>query len=99
MLAIVRGALDDAGVAVPTILGPELYRLAADPAVYGAVFHDVTVGDNDTHQKGCCSARVGYDQTTGLGELDFSAPVRRAGVPAAPPLPAEPAVVIPAFTG
>ncbi len=98
-LAIVRGALLDAGVAVPTRLGPELYRLAGDPAVYGAVFHDVTVGDNDTHQKGCCSARVGYDQTTGLGELDFSALYAALAFQPLPATPAEPAAVLPAFTG
>ena len=98
-LAIVRGALLEAGVAVPPVLGPVLYRLAADPAVYAAVFHDVTVGDDDTHTKGCCSAPVDYDQTTGLGELDFSALYAALAFEPVPAAPAEPPAVTPAFTG
>jgi subtilase family serine protease len=98
-LAIVRGALVANGVPVPVRLGPELYRLASQPDLYASVFHDVTVGNNDTHQKGCCDARTGYDQATGLGELDFSALYAALAIQSLAPVPAVPAPVSPSFTG
>jgi kumamolisin len=43
---------------------PLLYSLAAH--VPGA-FADITVGDNEIFNVGCCRARVGYDLASGLG--------------------------------
>lgn len=54
------------------LLNPQLYALAADPATR-PIFRDVTVGNNDLYQAGCCSAAVGFDPASGWGSVDFTA--------------------------
>ncbi|HEX5194702.1 MAG TPA: hypothetical protein VFW09_18040 [Solirubrobacteraceae bacterium] len=54
-------------------LNPLLYRIAARPTLYRKVFHDVTRGNNDLLGLGCCRARRGYDEASGLGSLDIAA--------------------------
>ncbi len=40
---------------------------------YPQVFRDVVPpGSNDLYGVGCCTARQGYDLTTGLGQVDFA---------------------------
>lgn len=60
-------------------INPLLYQLAANPN--NTIFHDITVGTNDCLPAipGCSaagqtgfSAAPGYDQTTGLGSIDFA---------------------------
>ena len=72
-------------------INPVLYKLAADPATYAAVFHDITSGSNAcvAGASGCSTvgqsnyaAGVGYDEATGLGSLNFNALV--ASWPAGP---------------
>lgn len=53
--------------ALPGMLGPMLFSDAARPALT-----DVTEGDNDLHDVGCCEAEPGYDLTSGWGTPDFS---------------------------
>lgn len=88
--ASLRSALIARGVEVPGILNPVLYRIANDPSLAAQVFRDVTVGSNDLYGVGCCTANVGYDLASGLGEINM------AGLLAvlAPETP-----VAPAFTG
>ena len=88
--ASLRSALIARGVEVPVLLNPVLYRIANDPSLAAQVFRDVTAGNNDLYGVGCCSATVGYDLASGLGEIDI------AGLLAvlAPEAP-----VPPAFTG
>jgi subtilase family serine protease len=60
-----------------------LYSLAADPANYAAIFHDITTGSNaqpcTAGSKGCVGGLVGYDATagydlvTGLGSINGGA--------------------------
>ena len=59
---------------------PVLYGLAASPASYAAVFHDITSGSIAcvAGAAGCAApgqsgyaATAGYDEATGLGSLDF----------------------------
>ena len=64
-------------------INPVLYGLAADPASYATVFHDVTTGDSNmpclANTAGCVAgvigfaAGTGYDQVTGLGSVDGGA--------------------------
>jgi kumamolisin len=93
--AAVRSALVSQGIAPPAPLNPELYRIA-NSARYTEVFRDVTHGDNDAHDVGCCSARQGYDQNTGLGQLQLTELALALGFRF--PVPA-PVVGTPAFTG
>jgi len=60
-----------------------LYSLAADPAKYAVIFHDITTGSNAqpcaAGSKGCSSGLVGYEATsgydlvTGLGSVNGGA--------------------------
>jgi subtilase family serine protease len=60
-----------------------LYRLAADPTKYAAIFHDITTGSNaqpcSAGSMGCIGGLVGYEATagynlvTGLGSINGSA--------------------------
>jgi subtilase family serine protease len=61
-------------------INPFLYRLAADPTSYAAVFHDITIGTIAcVAGAGTCAspgesgyaATPGYDEATGLGSVDF----------------------------
>lgn len=70
--AAVRSALLAQHVEPPKFLTPVLYELASDTATYGAVFQDVTQGNNKVFNDTCCDAGTGYDLTTGLGQLDFT---------------------------
>ncbi len=56
------------------LIQPALYRMARQRP---ATFYDVRIGDNDLHDQGCCSARVGYDLASGIGAPNF-APWRTA---------------------
>jgi len=62
-------------------LNPELYSLAAQPATYASVFHDIMIGTTAclSGQPECGAAgqsgfvaTPGYDQATGLGSVDFA---------------------------
>lgn len=88
--ASLRSALIARGVEVPVLLNPVLYRVANDPAVGSAVFRDITSGNNDVYDVGCCVATAGYDLASGLGEVDI-AQLLEVLAPAPP--------VRPAFTG
>jgi len=91
-VALVRQALQARGLPRPTVLTPELYRIATDPTLGPLVFTDVTQGDNDLYGVGCCTATTGYDLASGWGEMDIGA---LYGVLAGD----LPAPVVPAFTG
>jgi Pro-kumamolisin, activation domain len=71
-----RGGLSGVG-----FLNPSLYRVASNPAVYQADFHDITTDSNDDQYDttdcptGCnpghlYSAGPGYDMASGLGSFD-----------------------------
>lgn len=47
-------------------LNPWLYQLPRKAT------YDITVGNTDLHNNGCCTARKGYDQATGIGSPNFS---------------------------
>jgi subtilase family serine protease len=75
-------------------LNPLLYRLGAERSEREQVFNDVTVGNNDLGRMllpevgggrplGCCSARSGYDWTTGWGSLKM-VPFAKAAAALAP---------------
>ena len=91
-VGLVRQALRAQGIAIPKQLTPELYRIAAEPALRAKVFTDVTVGDNDLYSVGCCQARAGYDLASGWGEMNVFGLLEVLA-----PTPVDPAV--PAFTG
>jgi len=48
---------------------PFLYRLSQQ---HPAAFYDVVDGNNDVYDRGCCSAKVGYDKASGLGSPNFA---------------------------
>ena len=50
---------------------PTLYRVFADRAVRSKVFNDIVHGTTDLLQLGCCKARRGYDEASGLGSVNF----------------------------
>lgn len=52
------------------LLNGALYELA-ESSNSQAIFQDVTKGDNDLFDIGCCSASVGYDMASGWGSLKF----------------------------
>ena len=43
---------------------------ASEPQ-YSAAFIDITDGDNDLFDVGCCEATVGYDMASGWGSIKF----------------------------
>jgi kumamolisin len=99
--ALVRQALLDAGVAPPTLLNPEIYRIASS-AAGSSIFTDVTVGTNDLYELRCCTAGVGFDLASGWGEVDFTAlHAALGGAPLPPPSPGPSPVepIGPRFTG
>ena len=59
-------------VVPPLQLTPELYRIAADPALRSKVFTDIIEGDNDLYDVGCCTAQPGYDLASGWGEMNVA---------------------------
>jgi subtilase family serine protease len=82
-VALADQALRKAGRSALGFANPLLYSIAssnaalAAPATAASVFSDVTEGSNDlfaTEHKplGCCSAAVGYDDATGLGQLNLA---------------------------
>jgi subtilase family serine protease len=75
---ILRVNADRLAAGLPPLgyLNPILYgTLANGRGIYASAFNDITTGDNDLFDVGCCSAGQGYDMTTGLGSPDFgSAP-------------------------
>jgi subtilase family serine protease len=71
-MAALRSDLVANGIAPPTLLAPALYAIANNPVLYPQVFRDVVSGNNDLYGVGCCTARPGYDLTTGLGQVDFA---------------------------
>ena len=50
---------------------PTLYRVFADRAERSGVFNDIVHGTTDLLQLGCCKARRGYDEASGLGSVNF----------------------------
>jgi hypothetical protein len=50
---------------------PTLYRVFADRAVRAGVFNDVVHGTTDLLHLGCCRAKPGYDEASGLGSVNF----------------------------
>lgn len=50
------------------LIQPALYDMYAK---HPEAVHDVSVGSNDLFDKGCCSAKVGYDKASGLGAPKF----------------------------
>jgi subtilisin family serine protease len=50
---------------------PTLYRVFADRAVRSGVFNDVVHGTTDLLHLGCCKARPGFDEASGLGSVNF----------------------------
>jgi hypothetical protein len=48
---------------------PTLYRVFADQAVRSGVFNDVVHGTTDLLHLGCCKARPGFDEASGLGSV------------------------------
>lgn len=49
-----------------------IYRLATSSSNYQSAFYDITVGNNDPHSAGCCTAKTGYDLASGWGSMNFS---------------------------
>ena len=50
---------------------PTLYRVFADRAERSGVFNDIVHGTTDLLRLGCCKARRGYDEASGLGSVNF----------------------------
>ena len=65
-LALLNEELARKGQAPMGPLNPWLYQLPRR-----ATF-DITKGNTDLHNNGCCTARKGYDQATGIGSPNFS---------------------------
>jgi subtilisin family serine protease len=72
-LAVLDGSLVAHHAPPLGTLNALLYRIAADRTLYPEVFHDVIHGSNDLLHRGCCRARPGYDEASGLGSLDIGA--------------------------
>lgn len=51
------------------LLNPRLYSLRAP---YSGAFYDVVSGNNDLYEQGCCQAKKGYDQASGIGVPAFA---------------------------
>jgi hypothetical protein len=80
--------LDDRKTDLPAMLARILY--AADAARYRQVYRDVTVGDNDIYDVGCCTAEKGFDLASGLGEIRVDELAAVLATPAVPLLPTTP---------
>lgn len=73
---VVLSALESKGIPSPGFAGPVFYELARTD--YAAVYRDITVGGNavwDEEAVGCCHAKAGYDEASGLGSLRWDAVV------------------------
>lgn len=71
-LALIAAAERKAGRPPLGFISPLLYDLAAKPRSYSTAFYDITQGSNQLYfEASCCIATKGYDQTTGLGALEF----------------------------
>jgi len=53
------------------LLNPAIYQIASGDN-YDRSFFDVTQGDNDLFDVGCCTAEVGYDMASGWGSVQIS---------------------------
>jgi subtilase family serine protease len=82
-VALADQALREAGQSGLGFVNPLLYSIAssnavlAAPATAASVFSDVTEGSNDLFATknaplGCCTAAVGYDDATGLGQVNVA---------------------------
>jgi subtilase family serine protease len=82
-VAVADQALRQAGRSGLGFVNPLLYSVAssnaalAAPAAPTSVFSDVTIGSNDLFATagsplGCCSAVAGYDDATGLGQINVA---------------------------
>lgn len=69
-MVVLDGYLLAKGAPKTGFLNPLLYELAAGPHS-SSVFYDVTEGDNDFYDLGCCHAGPGYDTASGLGSIRF----------------------------
>jgi subtilase family serine protease len=95
-LALMGQAMTARGIAVPALLDPEIYRIAADPQTRALVFIDVISGNDDLFGLGCCTATTGFDLASGYGEMNVAALYEIL----APPDPVAPSVPVrPVFTG
>lgn len=68
-VAVVAAAQRRAGQPGLGFLNPLLYRLWQR---HPRTFFDITAGTNDMYGNGCCRARTGYDQATGVGAPRFA---------------------------
>lgn len=72
-ISVLDGYLAAHGAKPVGPLNPLVYRIAAHRKLYKRVFHDIVRGDNDLLGLGCCRAKKGYDEASGLGSLDIRA--------------------------
>ncbi|MEI8081333.1 MAG: S53 family peptidase [Actinomycetes bacterium] len=73
--ALLNASLEAKGQPPLGLLNPWLYQLPRK-----ATF-DITIGNTDVYGVGCCTARRGYDQATGIGSPNFAS-IRKAVRPA-----------------
>lgn len=93
-IALANQYAEKRGQATLGFLNPLLYRLGARKQTRGAVFNDVTLGDNDIGRAlppqagggtplGCCQAKPGYDWASGWGSLKLPGFAKAAAAAAA----------------
>ncbi len=80
LLAVINQA--DGDTTGQGLINPILYTLASNPATYASAFHDITSGGNECllsatscgtgSQTSSYLAGVGYDETSGLGSVNFA---------------------------
>lgn len=72
--AIIAMLLEDLRTSMPDqrlgLLNPAIYEFAESPQ-YEQTFLDVTQGNNDVYDVGCCTAAPGYDMASGWGSARF----------------------------
>ncbi len=65
-VALVNAHLSAKGQPALGLLNPLLYSLPSSAT------HDITKGNTDLHDVGCCTAKKGYDRATGIGSPNFA---------------------------
>ena len=78
-------ALADIAAALPDSAGRPSRLGLVNPTIYAAATKaggsqftlDITAGDNDIYDVGCCTAAVGYDSASGWGAVRFDALLAR----------------------
>ncbi len=66
---IIAGRQADGRTARLGNINPLIYKLAGTNAA--AITYDITQGNNDIFNVGCCTAKVGYDLASGWGSIRF----------------------------